>query len=93
MGYLGWAGAAPKPRAGSSDGDATIDRLSELVTWLMLVWFGGQRGMQNWVCDGPDVFSGAANGLGCVILRSMAYGGRAATAPVALLRAMAASRF
>ena len=56
MGSLGWVGAAPKPRAGSSDGDTATEVLSEVVTCLMLVWFGRLRGKQNWVCDGHYVF-------------------------------------
>ena len=38
--YLGWAGAVPKPHAGNNDGDTAIELLSEVVTWLVLVWFG-----------------------------------------------------
>ena len=45
MGSLGWASAAPEPHAGNSDGDIAIALLSEVVTWLVLVWFGRQRGM------------------------------------------------
>ena len=37
LGFPGWADAAPKPHAGSSDGDAAIELLSEFVTWLVLV--------------------------------------------------------
>ena len=47
LGSLGWAGAAPKPHAASSDRDTAIERLSEVVTWLVLVCFGRQRGMKN----------------------------------------------
>ena len=54
LGCLGWAGAAPKPHAASSDADAAIELLSEVVTWLVLVWFGRQRGTESWVCDGLD---------------------------------------
>ena len=32
LGPLGWAGAAPKPHAASSDGDTAIEHLSEVVT-------------------------------------------------------------
>ena len=46
-GSLGWAGAAPKPHAGSSDGDTAIELRSEVVTWLVLVWFGRQRGRKT----------------------------------------------
>ena len=46
LGSLGWAGAAPKPHAGSSD-DTVIELLSEIMTWLELVWLGRQRGMEN----------------------------------------------
>ena len=40
MECLGWAGAAPKPHAASSDPDTAIELLSEVVTWSVLVWFG-----------------------------------------------------
>ena len=53
---LGWAGAASKPRAASSEVDTAIELLSEVVTWSVLVWFGRQRGMKNWVYDGLDFF-------------------------------------
>ena len=56
-------GAGPKPHAGSSDGDTSIDFLSEVVAWSVLVWFTRQRGMENWVCDGVIFFRGAADGL------------------------------
>ena len=62
---LGGAGAAPKPHAGSSDGDTAIELLRELVTLVVLESSGRQRGMKNWVCDGVDCFGGAADGLGC----------------------------
>ena len=52
LGSLGWTGAAPKPHAGNIDGDTAIELLSEVLTWLVLVWFGRQTGMKNWVCDG-----------------------------------------
>ena len=52
LGSLGWAGAAPKPHAASSDADTAVELLSEVVTWSVLVWFGRQTGMENWVCDG-----------------------------------------
>ena len=42
-----WAGAASKPQAGSSDADTVIKLLSEVVTWLMLVWFVGQTEIKN----------------------------------------------
>ena len=51
---LGWAGAAPKPRAASSGGDTAIELLSDVVTWSVLEWFGRQRGTDNWVYDGLD---------------------------------------
>ena len=54
LGSLGWAGAAPKPHAVSSDAGTAIEFLSEVVTWSVLVWFGRQRGMKSWVCDGLD---------------------------------------
>ena len=56
MESLGWAGAAPKRHAGSSDGDTAIELLREVVAWLVLVWFGKHTGMKNWVCDGLDFF-------------------------------------
>ena len=48
--------SAPKPHAGSSDGDTAIELLCEVVTWSVLVWFARQRGMKNWVCDGLVIF-------------------------------------
>ena len=80
LGCLGWAGAAPKPHVTSSDGEKTIERMSEIVTWSVLVLFGRQRGMKTWVCDGLDFFEApwaVYSVLGAV-------GGRAAAAPVAL---------
>ena len=62
---FGWAGAALKPHAASSDADTAIERLIEVVTWSVLVWFVRQRGMENWVCDGLDLFLGAVGGLLC----------------------------
>ena len=53
---LGWTGAAPKPHAASVDADTAIELLSEVVIWSVLVWFGRQKGMKNWVCDGLDFF-------------------------------------
>ena len=60
-GYRSWDlfGGLAQPRnphAGSSDGDAGIEVLSKVVTWFVLVWFGRQRGMKNWVNDGADCF-------------------------------------
>lgn len=43
--------AAPAPHAGSSDRCTAIELLSEVVTWPVLVWFGKQGGLKNWVCD------------------------------------------
>ena len=40
LGSLGWAGAARKPHAASSDANPAIELLSEVVTWSVLVWFG-----------------------------------------------------
>ena len=37
LGCLGWADAAPKPHAASSDADTAIELLSEVVTWSVLV--------------------------------------------------------
>ena len=59
------AGAASKTHAGSSDGDATVELLSEIVTWSVLVWSERQRGMKNRVCDGLVYIKGAADGLLC----------------------------
>ena len=56
LGCLRWVSAAPKPHAASSDPDTSIELLSEVVTWSVLVWFGRQTGMKNWVCDGLDFF-------------------------------------
>ena len=47
LGSLGWAGAAPKPHAASSDANPAIELLSEVVTWSVLVWFGRQRVMKK----------------------------------------------
>ena len=52
LGSLGWAGAAEKPHAASSDTNTAIKLLSKVVTWSVLLWFGRQSGMKNWVCDG-----------------------------------------
>ena len=88
MEFRGWAGAAPKPHAASSDPDTAIALLSEAVTWSVLVWFGRQRGMKSWVCDGLDFFSGAVGSLLCARGRRP----RAAAAPVALPVAIDGSR-
>ena len=80
MGSLGWAGADSKPHTASIDEDPAIELLSEVVTWSVLVWFGRQRGMKNWVCDGLDFFEAP-----CAIYSVLgAVGPRAAAAPVAL---------
>ena len=53
----GWAGAIPKPHAASSDPDRAIELLSEVVTGSVHdVWFGRQRVMTDWVCDGLNFF-------------------------------------
>ena len=52
---FGWAGAALKPHAASSDADTAIELPREVVTWSVLVWFG-KRGMKNWACDGLEFF-------------------------------------
>ena len=57
--------AAPKPHAGSSDGDTAIEHQGEVMTWSVLVWFTRQRGTKNWICDGLVTFRRAANGLLC----------------------------
>ena len=82
MGSLGWASAAPEPHAGNSDGDIAIELLSEVVTWLVLVWFGRQRGMKSWVFDGLyffkapwTVFSVLGAVGGCRVLRCGRSGG------------------
>ena len=59
------SGAAPKPHAGSSDGDTAIDFLGDVVTWPVLLWFARQRGMKNWVCGGLVNVGGAADGPCC----------------------------
>ena len=56
LGSLGWAGTASKPYAASSDANPAIELLSEVVTWSVLVWFGRNRAMKNWVCDGLEFF-------------------------------------
>ena len=56
LGCLGRAGAAPKLHATNSDADTAIELLSEVVTWSVLVWFGRQTGMKNWVCDSLEFF-------------------------------------
>ena len=63
MASLGWAGAAPKPQAASSDADTAIELICEVVTWSVLVLFGRQIGMKNWVCDGLEFFVGAVGVL------------------------------
>ena len=80
MGSIGRAGA-PKPHAASSDGDTAIELLSKVVTWSVLVWFGRQRGMKNWVCDGLGFFFEAPWAVYSVL---GAVGPRAAATPVAL---------
>ena len=77
-----WAGAALKPHAGNSDGHTAIELLSEVVTWLVLVWFGRQRGMKSWVFDGLyffkapwTVFSVLGAVGGCRVLRCGRSGG------------------
>ena len=78
LGSLGRA--APKPNACSSDGDTAIERLGEVVTWLVLVWFGRQRGMKTSFCHGLDFVEApwvVYSVLGAV-------GSRAAADPVAL---------
>ena len=45
--------------------DTAIELLSEVINCLVLVWFGRQRGMKNWVCDGLDFVLGAVGGLLC----------------------------
>ena len=50
---MSWVpGAAPKPHAGSSNGDVAINCLRGGVTWSVLAGFATQRGMKNWICDG-----------------------------------------
>ena len=65
LGSLVWAGAAPKPHAGSSDGDTGIEVLSQVVTWLVLMWFREANRDKNRVCDALVFFLRAADGLGC----------------------------
>ena len=59
------SGSAPKSHADSSDGDTTIDHLSEVVTRRVLAWVGRPKGTQHWVCDGLVFFSGTAGGVLC----------------------------
>ena len=80
LGCLGWAGAALKPHAASSDPDTAIEVLSEVVTSSVLVWFGRQSGMKSWVCDGLDFFKAPW----AVYSVLGAAGPRAADAPVAV---------
>ena len=58
MGPLGWAAAAPKPHAGSSDGvsDRTFERIRHLVGSRRVVWEAKRDEKLNWVCDGLDSF-------------------------------------
>ena len=56
LGSLGWAGAAPKHHAASSDGGTAIELLSEVVTWSVLVWFGRQRVMKKLGLRRPRFF-------------------------------------
>ena len=79
---MSWVvGAAPKPRAGSSDGDTAIERLCEVVIWSVCVWFARQGGMKNWVCDGLVSFFIAPRMVYSVL---GSVGPRAAAALVAL---------
>lgn len=50
MGSLTKVGAALKPHAGRSDGDASIANLREVVIWLMLVHLSASGVAKNWVC-------------------------------------------
>ena len=80
MGSLGWARAALKPHAASSNADTATKRLCEVVTWSVLVWFGRQRGMKTSFCHGLDFVEApwvVYSVLGAV-------GSRAAADPVAL---------
>ena len=63
MGSLVWAGAAPKPPAGSSDGDTGIEVLSQVVTWLVLMWFREANRDKNRVCDALVFFFQAEDGI------------------------------
>ena len=65
LGCFGWLGAAPKPHAGSSDGDRAIKRLSEVVTWSVLVWFARPKTDERLGLRRPCIFFGAADGLLC----------------------------
>ena len=80
MGSLGWVGGAPKPHTGSGDGGIATGRLSDVVTWLVLVWFQRQRGMKSRVCDGLKCFEARW----AVFSVLEAVGRRAAASPVAL---------
>lgn len=52
LGPLRWADATLKPHAWSSDGDAVIEVLREVVNRLMLAYPWRCSGMKAWVCDG-----------------------------------------
>lgn len=63
--FGGWR--SPEAPVGSSDGDAAIELLNEVVAWwVLVVWFERQRGMIIWVvCDGLVNIYGAVGGLLC----------------------------
>ena len=79
MSWVGWR--RPKARAASSDAETAIKLLNEVVTWSMLVWFGRQRGMKNWVFATVLFFFEEPWAVYSVL---GAVGPRAAATPVAL---------
>ena len=65
LGSLGWTGAAPEPHAACVDGGTAITYLGKVVTCLVLVRFGRQRGIKTRVCDGHDLSGCDLSGLLC----------------------------
>ena len=73
--WVGWRRPkAPRGQQRRGYSDRTSGRSHHLV--VVLVWFGRQRGMKNWACDGFDFFLGPVGVLLCAT--------RAAAAPAAL---------
>ena len=81
--WVGWHNPeAPSLAAAKGIQDTAVDLVSEEVTWLVLVWFGRQRGMKSWVFDGLyffkapwTVFSVLGAVGGCRVLRCGRSGG------------------
>ena len=61
------AGAAPKPNAGSSDGDTAIELLERSRDPVDARVVSEANRDENWVYDGLVIFVGAADGLLCAI--------------------------